>query len=866
VRRVLFTVLGLVLTVSGLTVLDSGPANAVQTAQDRIVTDDPANFTPNVLDGQVEAIVQVGNEIILGGTFTQVEAVGSTTVLSRPYLVAFDATTGAISTTFTPNPDGEVDAIVPASDGSIYVGGYFDNVGGSGSPSLARIDAGTGARVTSFKAPKFDGRIKDLRLVGGRLFLAGYFSTVAGNAQAALATVNATTGAYDPFVGVQIAGTHHGGVTTVMKMDVNPAGTRLVAIGNLLTVNGQSYPQIFMLDLSGASATLADWQTNFYTSACSSSFQSYLRDLDISPDGTYFVVSTTGAYGGSTSACDETSRWNFAQTGPALTPIWTDYTGGDTTYAVAITGSVVYTGGHARWQNNALAGDSPGPGAVSRPGIAALDPINGLPLSWDPTRDRGVGVFDLLATSTGLWVGSDTDHIGPNDETHERIAYFPLTGGTVIPPTVAPSLPNNVYLAGVGTTNAITDRPFDATTVGTTVTGPDGGLAWNTVRGTFMLNGQLYTGWSDGTFTRRSFNGSTYGTSTPVNTSDLITTLASWHSDLPNITGMFFDGGRIYYTKTGSTSLFYRYFTAESDVVGALPFTAGTGVAGLDLAHVSGMFLAGGKLYVGSSSDGNLRRVDFTDGRPVAGTVSTVSGPTIDQNTWNATSMFLFQGVNGAGPPPPPIASPTSYVGSAATNVNATTFSVTVPSGVQAGDALLLFFSNNDSTVTIGSPSGTGWASTGTASSSGMLGLGWRKVATAGMGGSTIALTSSAITKGNLTLVAYHGTSATEPVAASASSAENTSRTTHTTPTVTGPGGWVVSYWADKTSTATMMTPDASTTTRSSTTGSGSGRITSATADSAAAQPSGTVGGVTANSDAASAKAVMFTVELAPVS
>jgi hypothetical protein len=59
------------------------------------------------------------------------------------------------------------------------------------------------------------------------------------------------------------------------------------------------------------------------------------------------------------------------------------------------------------------------------------------------------------------------------------------------------------------------------------------------------------------------------------------------------------------------------------------------------------MFVAGGQLYIASSSDGNLRKIDWNSG---AGTVSgslsaPVSGPTTgDGNDYRARGTFLYAG------------------------------------------------------------------------------------------------------------------------------------------------------------------------------------------------------------------------------
>ena len=303
--------------------LSSEEAAAVQTPQSRVVSSDPAGWTPHVLDGQVKSIVQTGNTVILGGAFTQVSSANGQTVYDRSNVVAFNATTGAISTTFAPKVDSEVTSLLVSSDGqSVYAGGFFNTVNGKPSRSLARISLANGQLVSGFTAPAMDGRVKDLRLARSRLWVAGTFAHVAGKAQTGVVALSPTTGALSAAQQLQFAEPRNGGALQVMKMDVTPDGSRLVAIGNFGTVAGQSRKQIAVLDLDRLDRPARQLETDFYAPSCSSTFDTYMRDLDISPDGSYFVVTTTGACeGGPPKSCDTPRRGSRpARTGSALTP------------------------------------------------------------------------------------------------------------------------------------------------------------------------------------------------------------------------------------------------------------------------------------------------------------------------------------------------------------------------------------------------------------------------------------------------------------------------------------------------------------------------------------------------------------------
>lgn len=407
-------------------------ARAALPPHDSVVSEVAASYTPHLqADSTISrpkayALAQLGGTLYVGGDFRAVENAQRTESYPRDNIMGFDAATGDIATDFTPDFDGPVYAILGSGD-SLYVGGPFSTVNGVSRPAIAKINARTGALDPTFRPPMISGgRVSEIRLVNGRLLVGGSFPK-------RLVALDPATGANTNYINTSISGKLplSTSKTEVYRFAVNPAGTRLVGVGNFTSVDGQNRQRAFMLTLGGAQASLNPWYYPPLDKKCLSNSptrQAYLDDVDFSPDGSYFVFASTGYVPTTTkeigtALCDAAARFETDVLTPRQ-PTWINYTGGDTLHSVAVTDAAVYVQGHNRWLDNPYGKNSAGPGAVVRKGIGAIDPVTGKALAWNPPKPAAQGGQDFLVTAGGLWIGSDS--INFNGDYHRGIAFAPL--------------------------------------------------------------------------------------------------------------------------------------------------------------------------------------------------------------------------------------------------------------------------------------------------------------------------------------------------------------------------------------------------------------------------------------------------------
>ena len=205
-------------------------------------------------------------------------------------------------------------------------------------------------------------------------------------------------------------------------------------------------------------------------------------------------------------------------------------------------------------------------------------------------------------------------------------------------------------------------------------------------------------------------------------------------------------------------------------------------------------------------------------------------------------------------PSPPDTSATVDFIGADSMADNTISASITVPAGVSDSDLCLLFVTTN--TVAKVSPP-SGFRIIGQQDGDGMrssLLLGSARA------GARLSVTLDQWSKTGLSLAAYSAGG----ISSWSSATESQQVAQHSTPGLgtSSPGGRVVSYWSDKTSSTTSWLTPSQVTRRTTGTGSGGGRISATLADevsSGAAAPSRT-----ATASSSNRKATMWSVALHP--
>ncbi len=440
------------ITAAGALCLPAAPA----LAQTGPVSPTPAKGTPTlVATGTItETIRQVadcGGTMYAVGSFTQISGFNGTTTqtFTRNNIFSFSETAPFTVTTWAPVVNGEVNSIA-FSNGNCadaYIGGQFTSVNGTTVANIAEIDTTTGNVVSTFGSHTGGGHVDTILAVNDgqanpHLLVGGTFTSINGNkgANPYYASLNPTTGMDDGFLHLNISGhiTFKGvkaNSTDVYNQQLSHHGTLVLVEGDFTSVGGLNRRQIFMIDVSGSTATLTGWTSPEFDGSdpngtlnandkyfnCGASHPFYIHAAAWSPDDSKIYIADTGVkpilWNGTTfplpGLCDAAAA--FPATQSQVFSDWIAYDGCDSLYSAAADNSAVYVAGHNRWFNNQNACNAEGPGAIPASGLAGLAPgptggkliLNSAGTAGLYSRSRGHGADDMLLTSGGLWIASD---------------------------------------------------------------------------------------------------------------------------------------------------------------------------------------------------------------------------------------------------------------------------------------------------------------------------------------------------------------------------------------------------------------------------------------------------------------------------
>ncbi|WP_344258431.1 LamG-like jellyroll fold domain-containing protein [Streptomyces sodiiphilus] len=371
-------------------------------------------------NGIVHALAEADGVVYAGGTFSTVRPPGAapgTQEQPAVNFVALDAATGeptGCEISFTVGSGtATVRALEVSPDGStLYAGGFFGSVNGTGASSVAAFDTATCERLPFPVAAS--GTVRALAASDDRLYLAGDFGQVNGQSRQRFAAVD-TAGALTGWV----ANADEVGRAVV----VTPDGQNVILGGDFFRINGANTHALAVVDAQ-TGANTRNYPLGF--------IETRSVVMDLTTDETGFYTGNEGTGGGVFDGRIALDLDTFDQR-------WRDTCLG-ATQAVVVYKKVLYSGHHAH--------DCSSMGAFpnqERYHLFAQSVDDPQLLGWFPDTNDGLGEAlgpRVMAVSEDhptdgrdfLWVGGGFTTVNGSPQWGlTRFADSPDTGNPVTP-------------------------------------------------------------------------------------------------------------------------------------------------------------------------------------------------------------------------------------------------------------------------------------------------------------------------------------------------------------------------------------------------------------------------------------------------
>jgi hypothetical protein len=362
-------------------------------------TDWNPNISSDFPSPSVYKIASSSSTVYVGGYFNLIGG------YQRNYIGAIDALSG-YPTNWNPNADAPVNAI-EVFDSTVYVGGYFNIIGSQTRKYVAALSIEDGSPTSWNPNPNYD--VRDLAFSGSKIYIGGEFWIVGGVERNGIAAIDATTGIptdWNPDAVDAIVDTAHYPVGYVIDYDLkdwegNPFEPRSLSYSNTLTS-----PFVYTLAITGSTIYVGGIFTEIggqtrYNIAELDLETGQATDWHPDANGIVYSITLSGSLvyvGGSFTYIGQETRYNIAAIdGNGNATGW--HPDADLPVnALTVSGSFVYAGGEFTYI-----------GGQNRNYIAKIDE-HGIATDWDPDADDGV--YSIALSDQVVYAGGVFNNIG----------------------------------------------------------------------------------------------------------------------------------------------------------------------------------------------------------------------------------------------------------------------------------------------------------------------------------------------------------------------------------------------------------------------------------------------------------------------